>query len=249
MNSNQALYWLGTSINGLSERNKNVITKHFNIIELHNDVSIVSASGIGIIAFNVDDNIELLYICLKLCANLNKTLLVFHCDRLYIQESINENNYILVNTGSSDLELEIKEIKKVIFQSNLSNKQIIYNNNNTITENTPSTRNIINIIDYIDKNLTSQLREIDVAEYCHYSITYFSKFFHQEIGVSFRDYVCSKRIGKATKLLRENNNIKIAIIAYQCGYNDVSYFTRIFKKKTGMSPGTYRKKSLLKTII
>lgn len=248
MNSNQVLYWLGASINSLTEKNKKVITNYFNIIELHDDVSIISASGINMIAFNIDNNIELLHICLKLCVNLNKTLLIFHSNALYIEDEINEKNYININTKSSDLELEVREIKKVVFKSILNNKQLVHNQDN-IYENQESTRNIINIINYIDKNLTSQLREVDVADYCHYSITYFSKYFHHEIGVSFRDYVCSKRIGKAKKLLRENNHIKIAIIAYQCGYNDVSYFTRIFKKKTGMSPGTYRKESLLKTII
>ncbi|MGR6833173.1 helix-turn-helix domain-containing protein [Aliivibrio wodanis] len=248
MNSNQTLYWLGASINGLTEKNKTIITKHFNIIELHDDVSIISTSSISLVAFNANDNLDLLHITLKLCVNLNKTLLIFHSSSLYIENEISERNYISINTKSSDLELEVKEIKKIVFKSNLNNKQLIHNSTN-IEQNKESTRHIINIIDYIDKNLTSQLREVDVADYCHYSITYFSKYFHQEIGVSFREYVCSKRIGKAKKLLRENSNIKIAIIAYQCGYNDVSYFTRIFKKKTGMSPGTYRKEYLLKTII
>lgn len=249
MISNQTLYWLGNSINKIPTHSKNVIIKHFNIIELHNDVSIISSDSVSIIAFNFQKNNEdLLHICLKLCENLNKTLIIFHYGNLDIKESINERNYVKINLNSSDLELEIKELKKVIFQSNLKNKQISCNGIKSNNEE-KSTRHIISIIKYIDENLTSKLHEADVAEYCHYSINYFSKLFHQEIGISFRDYVSSKRIGKARTLLKENNEIKISIIAYQCGYHDVSYFSRIFKKKTGMSPSDYRKSFLNKTIL
>lgn len=249
MISNQTLYWLGTPLKQIPKRSKNVITKHFNIIELHNDVSIISSDSVNIIVFNFQkNNNDLLHICLKLCENLNKTLIIFHYENIDIEEDIDESNYLKINLNSSDLELEIKELKKVIFQSNLKNKQLSCNGTKVNNEE-KSTRNIISIIKYIDDNLTNQLHEVDVAEYCHYSINYFSKLFHQEIGISFRDYVSSKRIGKARTLLKENNDIKIAIIAYQCGYHDVSYFSRIFKKKTGMTPSEYRKSFLYKSII
>jgi AraC-like DNA-binding protein len=56
----------------------------------------------------------------------------------------------------------------------------------------------------------------------------------------FRDYITEKRISLAKKMLTEEDSMKIAYIAYQCGYRDVSYFSRIFKKKTGLSPASYR---------
>nr|VVV05019.1 Bifunctional transcriptional activator/DNA repair enzyme AdaA [Aliivibrio wodanis] len=248
MNSNQALYWLGNSINNLPNENQTVIQKHFNIIELYKDISIISASSINILAFNASTNdVDLLNICLKICENLNKTLLIFHHGRLDINQNIDERNYININTKSLDFELELKEIKKIIFKSNLHNKKIV-NRIEKPNNYSNSNRSLINVIKYIDDNLSEQLSEGDVAESCHYSITYFSKLFHKEIGISFRDYLCSKRINKAKKLLIENRDIKIAIIAYQCGYHDVSYFTRVFKKKTGSSPGGYRKETLNKLI-
>lgn len=101
-------------------------------------------------------------------------------------------------------------------------------------------KEMLDILRYIELNITKEIREEDIAAYCHYSVSYFSKLFHKVIGISFRDYICNKRIAMAKRLLVDERNAKIAFIAYQCGYHDVSYFSRIFKKKTGISPGVFR---------
>ncbi|MEF3034474.1 helix-turn-helix domain-containing protein [Pseudomonas aeruginosa] len=41
-------------------------------------------------------------------------------------------------------------------------------------------------------------------------------------------------------MIEADTESKIAVIAYQCGYKDVSYFSRIFKKRTGVTPASYR---------
>jgi AraC-like DNA-binding protein len=84
-------------------------------------------------------------------------------------------------------------------------------------------------------NINKEIREKEIAEKCHCSTTYFSKKFHLHFGVSFRDFVCDKRILLAKKLIEADTESKIAVIAYQCGYKDVSYFSRIFKKRTGVT--------------
>lgn len=244
---NKALYWLGKSIDSLEDK-KDIIESEFNIIELDYDVSIISSSSVHMVAYNFNKISDkyLLNICLNMCINLNKVLLIFHSDTLFIDKDIEQNNHIKINLNESNttLKSELEKIRIDSFRPNI--ESIIEPSDILLTkQSNQSNRNILNILKYIDNHLSEQLREIDVADYCHYSITYFSKFFHQAIGVSFRDYLCSKRINKAKKLLIEDYNIKIAIIAYQCGYNDVSYFTRIFKKKTGISPGEFRKRKLL----
>ncbi|GAL10737.1 transcriptional regulator AraC family [Vibrio astriarenae] len=95
-------------------------------------------------------------------------------------------------------------------------------------------------LQFIDNNLAVNLNESLLAAQVDYSTTYFSKLFRKSTGVSFRDYVISKRISLAKQMLVEDKAMKVAVVAYQCGYRDVSYFSRIFKKKTGLTPAGYR---------
>ncbi len=92
----------------------------------------------------------------------------------------------------------------------------------------------------IEMQLAEELREDEIADQYGYSVAYFSRTFHNLFGISFRDYLCRKRIAFAKRLLIEQPNTKIAVIALQCGYKDLSYFNRIFKKKVGISPGKYK---------
>lgn len=99
---------------------------------------------------------------------------------------------------------------------------------------------IVTTLSYIEIHLADNMREETLANRFHYSTAYFSRAFHQCVGMSFRDYVCRKRLALAKRLLIEEPKTKIVAISYQCGYRDLSYFNRIFKKKNGMSPGMYR---------
>lgn len=93
---------------------------------------------------------------------------------------------------------------------------------------------------YIDQNLASTLNESETARFFGYSSSYFSKLFYRHFGRTFNAYVTHARISQAKRLLSEQKQSKITHIAYQCGYHDVSYFSRIFKKKTGTTPAAYR---------
>ena len=81
--------------------------------------------------------------------------------------------------------------------------------------------------------------EEDIADYCHYSVTYFSKLFHKSIGVCFRDYVTLKRIALAKKLLAENKRKKYHLLLFNVGTRRLILFANI-QKKTGYSPAIYR---------
>ncbi len=91
---------------------------------------------------------------------------------------------------------------------------------------------------YADPELKMNL----VAQKFNISPSHFSTIFHQEIGVTFRDYIGTLRIDRARELLR-TTNLKCSEVAYQCGYNDSHYFSYMFKKKTGMTPQQFRAQS------
>ena len=72
---------------------------------------------------------------------------------------------------------------------------------------------------------------------------YFSKLFKEEIGENFIDYLTSLRIHNAKELLRRPV-LSIREAGLQSGYADPNYFSRIFKKQTGMTPREYREQNL-----
>ena len=93
---------------------------------------------------------------------------------------------------------------------------------------------------YVEHHLLQSLNEPEVAQLFGYSSSYFSKRFYQQFGLNFSDFVTQTRITHAKRLLRQDKKSKIAHIAYHCGFNDASYFSKVFKKKTGTTPAAYR---------
>ena len=80
-----------------------------------------------------------------------------------------------------------------------------------------------------------------VASLVGFNEKYFSSRFSQEFGQSFISYLTELRIRKATELM-EKTNMKVYEISKAIGYSNVEHFTRVFKKKVGMSPIAFYKK-------
>jgi len=79
----------------------------------------------------------------------------------------------------------------------------------------------------------------DVAGHVGMGSSYFSTYFKQETGQTFVEYLTAYRLEKAKQLMRDPN-LRLYEIAGQVGYNDVKYFSRVFKKATGATPAEYR---------
>ncbi|MGL5513630.1 MAG: helix-turn-helix domain-containing protein, partial [Sporomusa sp.] len=80
----------------------------------------------------------------------------------------------------------------------------------------------------------------DISQEVHLSPSYFSKIFKKETGHNFNTYLNMLRIEKSKKLLLYDN-LKLISIASLVGFEDQSYFTKVFKRVTGVSPHQYRK--------
>jgi len=94
-------------------------------------------------------------------------------------------------------------------------------------------------IHYIHLHYAESLSLEQVAEQIHLSSSHFSRIFHEETGESFVAFLTRIRIEKAKALLTAHS-IPLAEIGARIGFKDQSYFTRVFKRSTGMSPGKYR---------
>ncbi|MDL2256464.1 AraC family transcriptional regulator [Parabacteroides sp. OttesenSCG-928-K15] len=96
-------------------------------------------------------------------------------------------------------------------------------------------------IDYIKKHLTETIRLKDLSEQCYMSSSYFHKIFTNALNTTPSDYITLLRMNAALELLIDNKS-NIKEIAYQLGFNDDAYFSRVFKKYYGITPGEYKKR-------
>lgn len=98
----------------------------------------------------------------------------------------------------------------------------------------------LKVKEYIDKNYMKDIKLETIAKDFHFSTYYLSHVFKKEIHFSPIDYIIQRRIGEAQRLLLSTNkSIKEAAVAV--GYDDVNYFSSLFKKITSFSPGGFRK--------
>lgn len=98
---------------------------------------------------------------------------------------------------------------------------------------------IYKAIQYIHEHYAEKITLEDVASQVYLSPAYFSKVFRQEVGSTFISYLNQVRIERS-KILLQDRTIQLVEIAGLVGYEDQSYFTKVFKKFTGIPPGRYR---------
>lgn len=96
------------------------------------------------------------------------------------------------------------------------------------------------ILDYLEHNYHKKIVLKDVANLTHLSVGAFCKFFKIHFNRSFTNYLNEFRIRKTCILLQETNE-KLTDISFKCGYENMSFFHRQFKKYMHMTPHDYRK--------
>jgi two-component system, response regulator YesN len=97
------------------------------------------------------------------------------------------------------------------------------------------------VIEYIKKNYMNKISLNDISNFTNLSVSYLSRIFNEEMGCNLNMYINRVRIDNA-KLFLLNDNIPLTEAAYLSGFDDQSYFSKIFKKVAGLTPGKYRSK-------
>ena len=91
----------------------------------------------------------------------------------------------------------------------------------------------------LEEKYNSNLSLDEICEYLSVSKNYFSYLFKRDTDISLWAYLTDLRIGKA-KILLETTDMKSYEVAYKVGYENPSYFTKLFKKHAGVTPNEYR---------
>lgn len=110
----------------------------------------------------------------------------------------------------------------------------------SISHNPKSLEKMKTVLKYVEEHYTEKLTIDDMAKLTFYSKSHFMKFFKVHMGTGFTEYLNDYRLAMAARLLKSSDE-SILMIAEESGFDNLSYFNRIFKRKYGVSPGSYRK--------
>ncbi|MBE6259965.1 MAG: helix-turn-helix domain-containing protein [Prevotella sp.] len=100
-------------------------------------------------------------------------------------------------------------------------------------------RRVLKVKNYISKNYMDEIRLNTLADIAGMSPSAFSRFFKLHTGRNLSEYIIEMRLGYASRMLVDTAK-SIAEISFQSGFNNLSNFNRIFKKKKGCSPSEFR---------
>ena len=95
------------------------------------------------------------------------------------------------------------------------------------------------ITEYIDSHYSSRITLSDLAQSEGITLTYLSHFIHDNLKMTFQDYVNNVRFEKALKLIA-NSNMRLVDVCMESGFSDIKYLNRMFEKRFGCAPKTYR---------
>jgi AraC-like DNA-binding protein len=125
-------------------------------------------------------------------------------------------------------DLSISRNMKTLSDSSFSNEQLHYNS-----------RRIEKVFEYMNAHYNMQITLAEVAKIANMPEASFSRFIKKRTGKTFIDSLNEIRLGHASRMLIDTTNT-IAEIAYKCGFNNISNFNRIFKRKKFCIPKEFR---------
>jgi len=102
--------------------------------------------------------------------------------------------------------------------------------------------NVLYAMDFIRKNHASQITLVDIARHVGLSVSRLKTVFRQSVGTSPVQYLQGVRLQKAERMLL-SPYWRISEVSEACGYPDACYFTCLFRKKHGVSPGEFRRRN------
>jgi two-component system response regulator YesN len=177
-------------------------------------------------------------------------------DFAYAQEAVHLGafRFLLKPTKNSELMEAVNEAKYEI-QKDREEKEyyghlekqikqyygISDNSNYEGQENEYQSLYISKAIEYMQENYHKNLTLQEVADHLYVSTWHLSKLFKKYTGSNFVDVLNSIRLGEAKKLLKDPR-YRVYEVANAVGFTDVAYFSRLFKKNIGLTPGEYKNK-------
>jgi len=125
-------------------------------------------------------------------------------------------------------DLSISRNMHTLSDATFSNAELSYNS-----------RRIEKTIEYMNQSFKKPITLTEVSKLANMTDVSFSRFFKARTGITFMDSLLEMRLGHASRLLIDTTQ-SVAEVAYNCGFNNISNFNRLFKKKKGCTPKEFR---------
>lgn len=119
---------------------------------------------------------------------------------------------------------------------------LVQNQKNSAPSSRPNAKSLEKIkaiLRYVEDHYSEPVTIDDMARVTHYSKSHFMKFFRQHMGTSFIEYLNTYRLTIAARLLTTTDS-SILEVAEQSGFENLSYFNRLFRRKYQQTPGQFR---------
>ncbi len=179
---------------------------------------------------------------LSCCGNLHSVSMnSFYIDVIQILYSFLRNRGILANKLFHDdtYHFLARNAKNSIYDMNLYLQYIIYLTKDYLNKTASDQSIAQSMQEYVDLHYAEDISRNTLTDIFYLDPDYASKLFKKETGRSFKNYIIDKRIEVAKNLLT-TTELPINTVADNVGYGNYSYFTRLFKKVTNMTPAEYR---------
>lgn len=191
--------------------------------------------------------IEMLQTLTSEFPNLVAILMSGFSDREYLKAAIKLKavSYVDKPIQIGELNEAIKAAVDEVENKRSFSKEVVTKSADQIVEKAASDNATIKLVkDYISENYAnSSLSVRDIGDYVQLSVSYVCTYFKNETGVTLNQYLTEFRMEKAKELLSDPRN-KVSEISEKVGYNDGNYFSKSFRKFTGVSPTEYREQSV-----
>ncbi len=155
-------------------------------------------------------------------------------------ETINLLKPRLLNLSQTNGFNSIMELMSILHDLSVSRNMRTLTTSTFANENANyDSRRIEKAFEFMKDNYEKEISLTEIAKIVNMSVVSFSRFIKKRTGKTFIDSLNDIRLGHTSRLLIDTR-LSIAEISYRCGYNNMSYFNRVFKKKHGYTPKEFR---------
>lgn len=139
----------------------------------------------------------------------------------------------------SGLERMLHFVRLMDIMAQTENYKLLASKGYQLEEHKELNSRLDKIMHFINTNYQRKITQDEVATRIGMTTTAFCRYFKEKTGKGFIYFVNEMRIGYACKLLIEHH-LSISQICFECGFNNLSNFNRMFKRQTGFTPGEYQ---------